>query len=85
MNFDLTATQLYKEGVDEEKINLLNKLKVNVAYNISDKVQVYGGPSLDILVHDKTLDSEVKDSLKEWNSTTTLTKATISFNAGIRF
>lgn len=85
MNIDLTTTQLYKENVDEEKINLLNKLKVNVAYNISDKVQVYGGPSLDILVHDKTLDSEVKDSFKEWNSTSTLTKATVSFNAGIRF
>lgn len=85
MNIDLTATQLYKEGVDEEKINLLNKLKVNVAYKISDKLQVYGGPSLDILVHDKTLDSEITNSIKEWNSTSTLTKATLSINAGIRF
>lgn len=85
MNIDLTATQFYKENVDEEKINLLNKLKINIAYNITDKVQIYGGASLDIMVHDKTLESELKTSFKEWDSPSVLTKASVGFNAGIRF
>lgn len=85
MNVDLISTQLFKENVDEDKINLLNKLKVNVAYNVSDKVQIYGGPSLDVLVHDKTLESEISNSIKEWNSTSTLTKVAFGFNAGVRF
>lgn len=85
MNIDLTATQLLKDGVDEDKINILNKLKVNVAYKISDNISVYGGPSLDVLVHDDALESEVKNSFKKWHSNDITTKATIGFNAGIRF
>ena len=85
MNIDLTSTQFYKEDVDVDKINLINKLKINAAYAVSDRVQVYGGPSIDLLVHDKSVDSEINSFIKEWNAPTTLTQLAIGFNAGIRF
>lgn len=85
MNIDLTSTQFYKEDVDVDKINVINKLKINVAYTIAEKVQIYGGPSIDVLVHDKSLNSELSGSFKEWDSPSTLTQLSIGFNAGIRF
>lgn len=85
MNIDITSTQLYKEDIDIEKVNLINKLKINVAYSVTENVQVYGGPSIDVLVHDKSLDSEMGNALKEWDSPSAITKLSIGFNAGIRF
>ena len=33
-----------------EELNLLNSLSLNLAYNFSDKLAIYGGPSLNVTV-----------------------------------
>jgi hypothetical protein len=48
-NFDLTATQINENTWWTEDLNLLNKLKINAWFDMG-KIQIYGGPSLNVYV-----------------------------------
>lgn len=44
------ARQVNEDEWWTKDLNMLNTLKVNVAYQLSEKVQLYGGPSLNVAV-----------------------------------
>lgn len=86
MNIDLVSTQ-FIDDTQDDKLNLMNRLKINVAYKLSKYLHVYGGPSIDVLVHDKNVKSVMESPVYSWNNgnNSTLTKMTFGFNAGLRF
>lgn len=93
INADLITRQVNEGEWWTEELNLLNSLSVNVAYNFTDRLAIYGGPSFNVSV------SQIEDSegniiggsyLPDWgffdktydNETV---KMYIGFKAGIRF
>ena len=50
INADLIVRQVNEGEWWTEELNLLNSLSLNLAYNFSDKLAVYGGPSLNVSV-----------------------------------
>lgn len=86
LNVDLVSTQLL-DDTQIEKINLMNKFKVNVAYKLTNFLHLYGGPTVDVLVHHKDVTSVLDSPTYSWanGNNTTLTKVQFGFSGGLRF
>lgn len=93
MNLDLQSFQIVDEGWNDLTLNLHNRLKANVNYNVSDKVTLFAGPSFNVLVSDREDENGNlvgSDLAPSWTMTNENTRNTnvqtyIGFNAGIKF
>lgn len=56
MNLDLIARQVNEDEWWTEALNMLNTLKLNISYKLTDKIEIYGGPSYNLTI------SEIKDN-----------------------
>lgn len=91
-NMDLTATHLNEDEAWTNELNLLNRLKFNVSYLITRRLEIFGGPSLNVAVSKLTnsegdvIGSSIVPSYGFYNETVrgTNVKMYIGFNLGIR-
>ena len=92
LNTDLITSHVHEDVWWTKELNLLNTLKVDVGYKLSDKLSVYGGPSFNVVVSGIT-DEEgnvIGDSFSPWNFydktySNKRVKMYFGFNAGLRF
>ncbi len=92
-NMDLTATHLNEDEGWTNELNLLNRLKFNASYLITKRLEIFGGPSLNVAVSKLTnsegevVGSSIVPSYGFYNETVrgTNVKMYIGFNLGIRF
>ncbi len=92
LNFDLTATHINENEWWTEDLNLLNRFKINVSYDLG-KLKIYGGPSLN--VHVSQLKDEeglpggnlINPKMSFYHETHGETRTVVypGFNLGIRF
>jgi len=54
MNIELVSYHINTDEWWTNNLNLLNKLKVNISYKLTDKISVYGGLSYNIFVTNQT-------------------------------
>jgi len=93
MNTDLIARQVNEDEWWTKDLNMLNTLKVNVAYQLSEKVQLYGGPSLNVAIsgiednEGNIIGESFTPSWAFYSKTYDhkQVKMYLGFNAGIRF
>ena len=93
IGIDLIAIELHKGSFQKHNYDLLNKLKINYAFKIVDRLTVYGGPSLNLRVTELAYDGEGELNemgqplLKIYERTNSDNYLTIygGFNVGIRF
>lgn len=93
MNLDLQSFQIVDDGWRNLDLNLHNRLKANVNYNVSDNFTLFAGPSFNVLVSNKEdengnlIGSDLAPSwtMTDQNTRNTNVKTYIGFNAGIRF
>ncbi|MTI32874.1 hypothetical protein [Xanthovirga aplysinae] len=84
-------------NINEEKwwktqeINMLNKLKVSFSYQITEGIEIYGGPSINVIVSNRENEegSLVKGDFillgsHSWRGVNTLTTLYPGFQAGLR-
>ncbi len=92
LNLDLTATQINENTWWTEELNLLNKLKINAWFDLG-KVQIYGGPALNVFVS-QLQDAEgvpggnlIDPGLSFYDNINGSTRTIIypGFNIGLRF
>jgi hypothetical protein len=92
-NVDLTATHLNEDEAWTKELNLLNRLKFNASYRITKRLEVFGGPSLNVAVsklrnaEGELIGSSIVPSygFYDENVRGTNVKMYIGFNLGIRF
>ncbi len=92
-NMDLTATHLNEDEAWTNELNLLNRLKFNASYLITRRLEVFGGPSLNVAVsklrnaEGELVGSSIVPSYGFYNENVrgTNVKMYIGFNLGIRF
>jgi hypothetical protein len=92
-NFDITATHLNEDEAWTNELNLLNRLKFNVSYLVSKRLEIIGGPSLNVAVsrlrnsEGEVVGSSIVPSYSFYNETIngTNVKMYVGFNVGIRF
>jgi hypothetical protein len=92
-NMDLTATHLNEDEAWTNELNLLNRLKFNASYRITKRLEVFGGPSLNVAVsklrnaEGELVGSSIVPSYGFYNENVrgTNVKMYIGFNLGIRF
>jgi len=92
LNSDLIVRQVNEDEWWTDDLNLLNTLKVNLAYNITDRFAIYGGPSLNVAVSG-IKDEEgmvIGETFVPWHFfdktyDNHAVKMYVGFNAGIRF
>jgi hypothetical protein len=92
LNVDLISRQVNEDEWWTNELNLLNTLRLDVAWNISDRVAFYGGPTYNVVVSG-IQDNEgnvVGDSFSPWSFydktyNNNRVKMYFGFNAGFRF
>jgi len=92
-NFDITATHLNEDEAWTNELNLLNRLKFNVSYLLTNRLEIYGGPSLNVAVsklknsEGEVTGSSLLPSYSFYNETIngTNVKMYMGFNLGLRF
>ena len=92
LNADLTASQVNEDEWWTGALNLLNTLKLNFAFNFTDELAVFAGPSLNVVVSGVE-DAEglvVGDAFSPWDfydetHSNNRVKMYLGLNAGIRF
>jgi len=92
LNVDLISRQVNEDEWWTDELNLLNTLRLDVAWNISDKVAFYGGPTYNVVVSG-IRDNEgnvIGDSFSPWSFydktySSNRVKMYFGFNAGFRF
>ena len=92
INVDLIGYHINEDYLWTNKINMLNKLKLNVSYRLTDKIAVYGGPTYNVFVTNRydSEGAEVNPTLAPWTTYSkarfnTLVQMYPGFTAGIRF
>ncbi len=92
-NFDITATHLNEGEAWTDELNLLNRFKFNIAYLITNRLEIFGGPSLNIAVSKlKNSEGEIVGSslipsytFYDETISDTNVKMYVGFNIGLRF
>ncbi len=92
-NIDLTATHLNEDEAWTNELNLLSRLKFNASYLITKRLEVFGGPSINVAVsklrnaEGELVGSSIIPSYGFYNENVrgTNVKMYIGFNLGIRF
>jgi hypothetical protein len=93
LNFDLTATHLNEDEAWTNELNLLNRLKFNLSYRITKKLEIMGGPSLNVAVSNlqnsegEVTGSSIIPSYSFYDETIrgTNVKMYVGLNFGLRF
>jgi hypothetical protein len=95
VNLDLLSMQINENEGFTDQLNLLNQLKVNLGFGLSERTYLFFGPSLNVMVsqyvnfNDQSLGSKIgKGTLYNYtdnSGTPTNIKAWIGLNGGIRF
>jgi hypothetical protein len=93
INLDIIVRQVNEGEWWTNELNLLHTLDLNLAYKLSEKVTIYGGPSFNVVVSEITDDEGniIGDSFSpSWNfsdvtNDNNRVKMYVGFNAGIRF
>lgn len=91
MNIDATASHLNDGEWFTSDLNLLNKLQINLAWDVSEQVQLYGGASFNVHVSDREngerelIGSEaIPWSIYDNNGPATLVRMYPGFQLGMR-
>jgi len=93
MNLDFTASHVNEGEWFTNRLNLASKLKIHFAYKASDKVTLYGGPSLNTFVRETTdssgnpiADPKVSPyTMSNWVKNNVETQFYPGFSLGARF
>lgn len=92
-NFDVTATHINEDEAWTNELNLLNRLKFNVSYLLTNRLEIFGGPSFNVAVsklrnsEGEIVGSAIIPSYGFYNETIrgTNVKMYVGFNLGLRF
>jgi len=92
-NFDLTATHINEDEAWTNELNLLNRFKFNASYLLTNRLEIFGGPSLNVAVSKlQNSEGEVVGSsivpsygFYDENIRGTNVKMYVGFNIGLRF
>lgn len=92
-NMDITATHLNEDEAWTNELNLLNRLKFNASYRITRRLEVFGGPSLNVSVsklrnaEGELVGSSIVPTYGFYNENVrgTNVRMYVGFNLGIRF
>ncbi len=92
MNFDLESFMLIQDDYINIDVNQLNRIKANVTYPIAEHLEVFAGPSFNIMVSDNKdengnqIGSDLTPySLSSTNFKSVMVESYIGFNLGVRF
>ncbi len=92
VNVDLISYQVNEDEWWTEDLNMLNKLKVNLSYRLTERIELYGGPSLNVTVsgikdqEGNIIGESFTPSWKSYEKTYSKNqvKTYVGFNFGIR-
>lgn len=92
LNFDLESFFMVQDDYRNINVNQLNRLKVNASYPISNRMEVFAGPSINLMVNDQVdengdpIGSELTPYALNTSTFRSVTLETyFGINAGIRF
>ncbi len=92
VNIDAICQQVNENEWHTNKVNLLNTLKLNVSYKLTDKLELVGGPSFNVMVSEFDFREGIgsRSNFAPWyfydkNHHDTNVKMFAGFNAAIRF
>lgn len=85
VNFDLQSAHLNLNNVFTDKVNLLNTMKFHANYKIMNRLTVYGGPNINVLVRDNDLNSSLQYQMYSWEENDYTTDLNVGLSIGLRF
>ena len=92
VNIDAISQQVNENEWHTDRVNLLNTLKLNLSYKLTDRLELVGGPSFNVMVSEFDFRESIgsKSDFVPWyfydkNHNDDNIKMFVGFNAGIRF
>ncbi len=92
INIDATSQQVNENEWHTDKVNLLNTLKLNISYKLTNRLEIVAGPSYNVMVSEFDFREGIgsKSTFAPWyfydkNHDEVNVKMFVGFNAAIRF
>jgi hypothetical protein len=91
LNFDLESFFMVQDDYLNINVNQLNRLKANVSYGLSDRIEVFAGPSFNLMVSDNSDENGnlIGSDLTPYTFTSStyrsvMLESYVGFNIGVR-